>query len=173
MIRRPPRSTLFPCTTPSRSILFKLFSPADPTCSGTPASATVYSQSVTVNAGNGTYSTSPGYDRTSTRPNYCHAHYSYASISSTDSSLCAEEAVVLAQATPTIVTPPTPAPVFFFNDTATTEIYPLSLHPALPILFKLFSPADPTCSGTPASATVYSQSVTVNAGNGTYSTSPG
>src|SRR2546430_912281 len=29
--------------------------------------------------------------------------------------------------------PPTPAEVFFFNDTATTEIYTLSLHDALPI----------------------------------------
>src|SRR5712664_4536962 len=27
----------------------------------------------------------------------------------------------------------TPSPVFFFNDTATTEIYTLSLHDALPI----------------------------------------
>src|SRR5436309_14987497 len=31
---------------------------------------------------------------------------------------------------------------FFFNDTATTEIYTLSLHDALPILFPCFSPAD-------------------------------
>src|SRR2546430_4993759 len=28
---------------------------------------------------------------------------------------------------------PSPSPVFFFNDTATTEIYTLSLHDALPI----------------------------------------
>ena len=27
---------------------------------------------------------------------------------------------------------------FFFNDTATTEIYTLSLHDALPICYKLF-----------------------------------
>src|SRR5207245_11815505 len=30
--------------------------------------------------------------------------------------------------------PPTTSPIFFFNDTATTEIYTLSLHDALPIL---------------------------------------
>src|SRR2546430_5548049 len=29
-------------------------------------------------------------------------------------------------------------PVFFFNDTATTEIYTLSLHDALPILFRSY-----------------------------------
>src|SRR2546426_7089635 len=31
--------------------------------------------------------------------------------------------------------------LFFFNDTATTEIYPLSLHDALPISFSTSSPA--------------------------------
>src|SRR5712664_4954049 len=33
--------------------------------------------------------------------------------------------------------------VFFFNDTATTEIYPLSLHDALPICLRL--PGEPRC----------------------------
>src|SRR5258708_4940365 len=33
----------------------------------------------------------------------------------------------------TPLTPPSPNPAFFFNDTATTEIYTLSLHDALPI----------------------------------------
>src|SRR2546429_4573928 len=33
---------------------------------------------------------------------------------------------------------------FFFNDTATTEIYTLSLHDALPILIR----PEPTCTGT-------------------------
>src|SRR3712207_7239439 len=32
---------------------------------------------------------------------------------------------------------------FFFNDTATTEIYTLSLHDALPILQDLLRPSDP------------------------------
>ena len=31
--------------------------------------------------------------------------------------------------------------VFFFNDTATTEIYTLSLHDALPIYYNTYSPA--------------------------------
>src|SRR3989442_1018569 len=42
----------------------------------------------------------------------------------------------LAGETETEATGATPAParfIFFFNDTATTEIYPLSLHDALPI----------------------------------------
>src|SRR2546425_7820192 len=34
-------------------------------------------------------------------------------------------------------------PFFFFNDTATTEIYTLSLHDALPILFRETRRADP------------------------------
>src|SRR5258708_29703127 len=33
----------------------------------------------------------------------------------------------------TCLIPPSPLSFFFFNDTATTEIYPLSLHDALPI----------------------------------------
>src|SRR5260370_609878 len=35
---------------------------------------------------------------------------------------------------PVQVPPPAPPTAFFFNDTATTEIYALSLHDALPIL---------------------------------------
>src|SRR5258707_15788526 len=34
--------------------------------------------------------------------------------------------------------PPEPVVIFFFNDTATTEIYPLSLHDALPISAEAF-----------------------------------
>src|SRR5260370_35202569 len=36
---------------------------------------------------------------------------------------------------------PTCCPFFFFNDTATTEIYTLSLHDALPIYFACDSPS--------------------------------
>src|SRR5260221_2981728 len=39
--------------------------------------------------------------------------------------------------------------VFFFNDTATTEIYPLSLHDALPILLEIAIWGRPFRSGTP------------------------
>src|SRR3989442_13746441 len=39
---------------------------------------------------------------------------------------------------------------FFFNNTATTEIYPLSLHDALPISFWLRKCSCPRCSTTTA-----------------------
>src|SRR5947199_10574731 len=47
---------------------------------------------------------------------------------------------------------------FFFNDTATTEIYTLSLHDALPISVLQTPKA--------TSSTLYFDSLTVNAGNG-------
>src|SRR2546427_9552370 len=48
--------------------------------------------------------------------------------------------------------------LFFFNDTATTEIYTLSLHDALPIFMKLIAPEGPvyqagTLSGNPLAMT--------------------
>src|SRR3990172_1938624 len=87
MIRRPPRSTLFPYTTLFRSRSAR----------GRPRRR------------QGLHYVPPGRrgcsselkDRKSTRLNSSHGYISYA--------------------------------LFFFNDTATTEIYPLSLHDALPI----------------------------------------
>src|SRR3990172_3895218 len=90
MIRRPPRSTLFPYTT-----LFRSPSSVPPLARcvrivSTPCIAAAASSSAR--------------DRKSTRLNSSHGYISYS--------------------------------VFFFNDTATTEIYTLSLHDALPISFK-------------------------------------
>src|SRR6202007_3448484 len=45
-------------------------------------------------------------------------------------------------------TPPRCTPVFFFNDTATTEIYPLSLHDALPICRELRSARQCAANGS-------------------------
>src|SRR3990172_6840295 len=87
MIRRPPRSTLFPYTTLFRSQVLRTLAEFAFYC-GTGHHTTV-----------GLGQTRP--DRKSTRLNSSHGYISYA--------------------------------VFFFNDTATTEIYPLSLHDALPI----------------------------------------
>src|SRR3989304_4688502 len=87
MIRRPPRSTLFPYTTLFRSRAE--FLQAAYEGSYTPLERT----RTMIRAGE--------LDRKSTRLNSSHGYISYA--------------------------------VFFFNDTATTEIYPLSLHDALPI----------------------------------------
>src|SRR5258708_24672909 len=41
------------------------------------------------------------------------------------------------------------SPFFFFNDTATTEIYTLSLHDALPIYIQFVAPIAPGHTGTP------------------------
>src|SRR3990167_5458764 len=87
MIRRPPRSTLFPYTTLFRSALMTTWlyhsGMSSPFLTVTPFSSRLAS------------------DRKSTRLNSSHSQISYA--------------------------------LFFFNDTATTEIYTLSLHDALPI----------------------------------------
>src|SRR3990167_7088185 len=87
MIRRPPRSTLFPYTTLFRShAASRLITAA---CeAGVKFLQLTYLEDVVI-------------DRKSTRLNSSHRQISYA--------------------------------VFFFNDTATTEIYTLSLHDALPI----------------------------------------
>src|SRR3990167_8459038 len=87
MIRRPPRSTLFPYTTLFRS-----------------RAEAVYNAESLARAKDFAFSCAVCYevvDRKSTRLNSSHSQISYA--------------------------------VFFFNDTATTEIYTLSLHDALPI----------------------------------------
>src|SRR3990172_5454568 len=87
MIRRPPRSTLFPYTTLFRS----------------PFGVLSIRQKVVPLGGEiqRIGSQRPAEDRKSTRLNSSHGYISYAG--------------------------------FFFNDTATTEIYTLSLHDALPI----------------------------------------
>src|SRR3712207_4602734 len=122
MIRRPPRSTLFPYTTLFRSCARRGFRAEEPTTfverevgiprgrrGGDEASGTVprpdraaprqtpMTGGSAAGAGEG-----PGVDRKSKSLNSSHAKISYAG--------------------------------FFFNDTATTEIYTLSLHDALPIL---------------------------------------
>src|SRR3989304_3610076 len=91
MIRRPPRSTLFPYTTLFRSISASFT--IGPLMTRPPWPPTGRGRIILT------------LDRKSTRLNSSHGYISYA--------------------------------VFFFNDTATTEIYTLSLHDALPIYFGL------------------------------------
>src|SRR6195952_3096335 len=96
MIRRPPRSTLFPYTTLFRSALsFGLRAMWD---------------SPPVANARAALATGGEAGRESTRLNSRHLGISYAG--------------------------------FFFNDTAPTEIYPLSLHDALPICSLVRSPRD-------------------------------
>src|SRR3990172_8453639 len=87
MIRRPPRSTLFPYTT-----LFRSVGGVEREAPGVQGGEVEAVALRTVQLLR---------DRKSTRLNSSHGYISYA--------------------------------VFFFNDTATTEIYSLSLHDALPI----------------------------------------
>src|SRR3989338_6842177 len=87
MIRRPPRSTLFPYTTLFRSGQERLEGFAQFLARHLPRLLPVV--------------VDPPADRKSTRLNSSHSSISYA--------------------------------IFFFNDPATTEIYPLPLHDALPI----------------------------------------
>src|SRR5215204_3273997 len=127
MIRRPPRSTLFPYTT-----LFRSEESAKIRCDCSFASRTIRSASL---------------DRKSTRLNSSHTVISYAVFC-----LKKKKPIIRGKRTRTTsdAAPPTPnrsAAVpqirqgprlriqlsFFFNDTATTEIYTLSLHDALPI----------------------------------------
>src|SRR5574339_169953 len=90
MIRRPPRSTLFPYTTLFRSVHTAKASLGESSFRGK--------------------GSAPGcIDRKSTRLNSSHQAISYAVF-------CLKKKIF-----------------FFFNDTATTEIYTLSLHDALPI----------------------------------------
>src|SRR3990172_1866063 len=87
MMRRPPRSPLFPYTTLFRSATFGRMT-------GTSKISDWNCISISLN-------TIPPSDRKSTRLNSSHRYISYS--------------------------------VFFFNDAATPEISPLSLHDALPI----------------------------------------
>src|SRR5471032_1889713 len=126
MIRRPPRSTLFPYTTLFRS------RPERPAIAGAEASASRGAKLCRK-------------DRKSTRLNSSHITISYAvfclkkkneeyNVTDTLSDVVLNTTTITSNVTltadplllPTIT-------LFFFNDTATTEIYTLSLHDALPI----------------------------------------
>src|SRR3990172_6765633 len=87
MIRRPPRSTLFPYTTLFRSVIAHV---------------------------------APLYIRWSSRESAFRARI--------ETNLRSEEHTSQLQSPLHLL-----FPLFFFNDTATPEIYPLSLHDALPI----------------------------------------
>src|SRR5258708_2529430 len=128
MIRLPPRSTLFPYTTLFRSLKSSItstthapeYTRARPHHAALAAHAT---PAVVLAALKGTSRLSHGErgctrgrgDRKSTRLNSSHQIISYAVF-------CLKKKKH-----------PTALCVFFFNDTATTEIYTLSLHDALPI----------------------------------------
>src|SRR2546430_419453 len=136
MIRRPPRSTLFPYTTLFRSTSF-LLKPSS-RASSRPSSPPVQRTAGRTWAGGrrSTWSSSRRTrprrarvprDRKSTRLNSSHSQISYAVF-------CLKKNKYFVPATPPHAFH---CLFFFFNDTATTEIYTLSLHDALPIYFFL------------------------------------
>src|SRR5256885_1551098 len=133
MIRRPPRSTLFPYTT-----LFRSGSATDrgaavarrgtpPRCrrpapAPPPGWSPPAAGSCSRRAGR---AARPGPDRKSTRLNSSHLVISYAVF-------CLKKKN-RHHLVPCLLRVPLISVFFFFNDTATTEIYTLSLHDALPI----------------------------------------
>src|SRR5256885_2367053 len=127
MIRRPPRSTLFPYTTLFRSERARNLGNPDPNAYSD-SSAGHRAQAIRLfldglallvrlrrpgSARRSRQFSRPYADRKSTRLNSSHLVISYA-------------VFCLKQKNMSIF-------LFFFNDTATTEIYTLSLHDALPI----------------------------------------
>src|SRR5476649_1178385 len=119
MIRRPPRSTLFPYTTLFRSQQDKI--------KGIEQSAQGESRGLV-----------QGADRKSTRLNSSHTVISYAVFCLKKKKHPPRGAVGLSAPSTSGSRPacsawPGERVSFFFNDTATTEIYTLSLHDALPI----------------------------------------
>src|SRR6266581_4218665 len=119
MIRRPPRSTLFPYTTLFRS------APGDRARDGSRHRRDAEDAAA---------------DRKSTRLNSSHPSISYAVFCLKKKTLPRVEGEASAPANEVgelqagyEFEPEPEAILFFFNDTATTEIYTLSLHDALPI----------------------------------------
>src|SRR2546430_2035157 len=129
MIRRPPRSTLFPYTTLFRSILALsgALSTTGPLALGpvrrcpsrarSRSSASLRRASVSLRLLLLRLFRQTLRDRKSTRLNSSHSQNSYAVFCLTTTNINDQTCTLS----------------FFFNDTATTEIYTLSLHDALPI----------------------------------------
>src|SRR2546430_9807 len=144
MIRRPPRSTLFPYTTLFRSSSRSRCLPSYPkeTFLKTMSPAR-FVAAIAFGASRG----SSSIDRKSTRLNSSHSQISYAvfclkkkktSLASTRSKRLTVSSRTLPLRTArthtcTLNSLTATSFFFFFNDTATTEIYTLSLHDALPI----------------------------------------
>src|SRR5215475_2174786 len=136
MLRRPPRSTLFPYTTLFRSLNATAVVGATQTFSAAAFDAT--QQPISGVAFR---------DRKSTRLNSSHVKISYAvfCLKKKNQPPAALSAMAFCEQNPFGLRDCQSCPStqiafwqlafasFFFNDTATTEIYPLSLHDALPI----------------------------------------
>src|SRR5256885_1898453 len=141
MIRRPPRSTLFPYTTLFRSLL-RVFHGLFQRTLRESHSQRRDADAPAIQRAEGNFQALPLLDRKSTRLNSSHLVISYAvfclkkkkitrtSLHSRLLSILHVHSSLLYLLTRCVL----PSLLFFFfNDTATTEIYTLSLHDALPI----------------------------------------
>src|SRR2546429_381071 len=133
MIRRPPRSTLFPYTTLFRSFASDgtgTFSLPGTSCSLSAGAAGTASCAVTYTpTGMGTVS----HSVTATFVPTSNHSASNGAFALTVSPPAAHPTSTVVGCVPASVTVNSGSVFFFFNDTASTEIYTLSLHDALPI----------------------------------------
>src|SRR2546429_185336 len=148
MIRRPPRSTLFPYTTLFRSftgtVTFRFFTTID--CSG--EASTESGVAVGTKSSNhgplaaGSYSLNAQHIARND-PNHPNSALNSCEPLTVSGAAPRVSTAIKNAAEDGTVTGPLPlGSIVFFNDTATTEIYTLSLHDALPIFFTTID-----CSG--------------------------
>jgi len=142
------------------SITFNLFRPSDATCSGTP----VFSVTVSLTGTGASTTTGPTSDAAGDW--HWTASYSGDTNNLTVSSSCSSEAVTIAKVTPTLYTIPNTSTGTVGDVLKDSGLLGAGYNPTGNIVFKLFSPSDPDCTGTAS----FTETVTVNAGNGTYST---
>lgn len=145
---------------PTGTITFKLFPPTDATCAGTAA----HTNTVTV-SGNGTYNTSAGFTNNAAGTWHWTASYSGDTNNNPKSSACSDEPVTIAKVTPTLYTIPNTSTGTVGDVLKDSGLLGAGYNPTGNIVFKLFSPSDPDCTGTAS----FSETVTVS-GTGTYST---
>jgi Bacterial Ig-like domain (group 3) len=128
--------------TPTGNVTFHLYPPSSPTCTGDPAFSSTNALS-TGSATSGTFAT------TAVGTYHWTATYNGDTNNTTATSLCADEPVVIAQATPTIATTPSAGgPVgTSITDTATVSGGHI---PTGTVTFHLYPPTSPTCTGDPA-----------------------
>jgi hypothetical protein len=126
---------------PQGSIEFKLFAPGDTDCSGTP----VFTETVNVNNGNGTYNTTNGYTSDTVGTYRWTAKYTSSNANNTDAeSGCQDEQVTISPAAANIDT----AQELFPQDSATLSATAGGT-PTGTVDFALYGPNDANCSGTP------------------------
>src|SRR2546425_15491 len=145
MIRRPPRSTLFPYTT-----LFRSPSPPRPRATRRPPAPGSPPRIPSSSTGRSRISapSSGCMPRCRSTPGVSASSRSEEHTSELQSLAYLVCRLLLEKKTELAIRPTTSSIFFFFNDTATTEIYTLSLHDALPISVAAAAARDATSAGT-------------------------